>query len=103
MPSCMGSLYWQLNGMQCLHSILVKCCANVSIDIWEGPSWSSLEYDGSWKILHHFAQHFYSPILVSSVETGDSVCGDKRTSGKGYEETPYIYCTAVFVLISSIY
>jgi len=50
MPYCMGSLYWQLN------------------DIWQGPSWSSLEYDGTWKILHYMACHFYAPLLVSVVE-----------------------------------
>lgn len=44
---CMGVLYWQLN------------------DVWPGSSWSSLEYDGSWKILHHEARRFYDPLLVS--------------------------------------
>jgi len=47
-PYCMGTIYWQLN------------------DIWQGPSWSSLEYDGSWKILHHFARKFFAPLLISS-------------------------------------
>ncbi|XP_042325084.1 beta-mannosidase isoform X2 [Sceloporus undulatus] len=41
----MGALYWQLN------------------DIWQGPSWSSLEYGGKWKMLHYFAQHFFAPLL----------------------------------------
>jgi beta-mannosidase len=44
---CMGVLYWQLN------------------DVWPGSSWSSLEYDGSWKILHHEAKRFYDPLIVS--------------------------------------
>ena len=34
-------------------------------------SWSSLEYDGDWKILHHFACKFYSPFLLSSRMKGD--------------------------------
>ena len=37
-PVCMGTLYWQLN------------------DNWPVCSWSSIEYDGSWKLLHYAAQ-----------------------------------------------
>jgi beta-mannosidase len=50
MPRGMGTLYWQLN------------------DTWPGPSWSSLDYYGRWKALHHLARHFYAPLLVSGVE-----------------------------------
>ncbi|EFA86808.1 beta-mannosidase-like protein [Heterostelium album PN500] len=46
-PYCMGTLYWQLN------------------DIWVGPSWSSIEFDGTWKALHYFATRFYNPLLLS--------------------------------------
>ncbi|KAL7630337.1 UNVERIFIED_CONTAM: hypothetical protein RMT77_019512 [Armadillidium vulgare] len=42
----MGALYWQLN------------------DVWQGPSWASLEYGGRWKILHNFAKNFFSPLAV---------------------------------------
>ena len=38
-----------------------------------GPSWSSLEYSGRWKVLHHFAQHFYAPLLVSCYEESDNL------------------------------
>uniref|UniRef100_A0A8C9VF12 beta-mannosidase n=1 Tax=Scleropages formosus TaxID=113540 RepID=A0A8C9VF12_SCLFO len=41
----MGALYWQLN------------------DIWQGPSWSSIEFGGKWKMLHYFAQDFFAPVL----------------------------------------
>uniref|UniRef100_A0A8C6XH48 Beta-mannosidase n=1 Tax=Naja naja TaxID=35670 RepID=A0A8C6XH48_NAJNA len=41
----MGALFWQLN------------------DIWQGPSWASLEYGGKWKMLHYFAKHFFAPLL----------------------------------------
>ncbi|KAJ8281103.1 hypothetical protein GJAV_G00063550 [Gymnothorax javanicus] len=41
----MGALYWQLN------------------DIWQGPSWSSIEFGGKWKMLHYFAQNFFAPVL----------------------------------------
>uniref|UniRef100_A0A4X2JVA0 beta-mannosidase n=1 Tax=Vombatus ursinus TaxID=29139 RepID=A0A4X2JVA0_VOMUR len=49
----MGALYWQLN------------------DIWQAPSWSSLEYGGKWKMLHYFAQHFFSPLLPIGFEDDD--------------------------------
>ncbi len=47
MPRCMGTLYWQLN------------------DVWPAISWSSLNYDGSWKLLHYEARRFYAPILLA--------------------------------------
>ncbi|KAI6651994.1 Beta-mannosidase [Oopsacas minuta] len=43
----MGTLYWQLN------------------DIWQAPSWSSIEYNGRWKVLHYMVKRFYCPILIS--------------------------------------
>jgi len=43
-PNCMGTLFWQLN------------------DVWPCASWSSLEYGGRWKLLHHDARRFYSPV-----------------------------------------
>lgn len=50
MPRGMGTLYWQLN------------------DTWPGVSWSSLDYQGRWKALHHMARRFFAPVLVSGVE-----------------------------------
>ncbi len=49
MPRTMGTLYWQLN------------------DMWQAPSWSSVEYGGGWKALHYMAKHFYAPVMVSGV------------------------------------
>uniref|UniRef100_A0A8D0H224 Beta-mannosidase n=1 Tax=Sphenodon punctatus TaxID=8508 RepID=A0A8D0H224_SPHPU len=46
----MGALYWQLN------------------DIWQAPSWASLEYGGKWKMLHYFARHFFAPLLPVGYE-----------------------------------
>ncbi|RZF43060.1 hypothetical protein LSTR_LSTR001238 [Laodelphax striatellus] len=52
----MGALYWQLN------------------DVWQAPSWSSIEFGGKWKMLHYFAEKFFSPILVSPwLEYSDQV------------------------------
>lgn len=47
-PVSMGALYWQIN------------------DLWPVVSWSSIEYDGRWKLLHYAARRFFAPrrILV---------------------------------------
>lgn len=42
----MGALYWQLN------------------DVWTAPSWSSIEHNGNFKILHHWAKNFFAPVHV---------------------------------------
>jgi beta-mannosidase len=52
-PTCMGTLYWQLN------------------DNWPVCSWSSLEYGGKWKLLHHAARNFYAPVLVSAFQRAE--------------------------------
>jgi beta-mannosidase len=56
-PRCMGTLYWQLN------------------DCWPVASWSSLEFGGRWKALHHAARRFYAPCLVSAQVPGDDTAG----------------------------
>lgn len=43
----LGSLYWQLE------------------DIWQAPSWASVEYGGRWKVLHYRAKDVYSNVIVS--------------------------------------
>ena len=43
----MGALYWQLN------------------DVWQAPSWSSIDSDGRWKMLHYYAVDFFAPIIVT--------------------------------------
>ena len=51
----MGALYWQLN------------------DIWQGASWSSLEFGGQWKLSHYFAEKFFRPTIVSPLIEEDEV------------------------------
>uniref|UniRef100_A0A3Q2PBK5 Beta-mannosidase n=1 Tax=Fundulus heteroclitus TaxID=8078 RepID=A0A3Q2PBK5_FUNHE len=51
----MGALYWQLN------------------DIWQAPSWSSIEFGGKWKMLHYFAQHFFATVLPVGFEDDDTL------------------------------
>ena len=57
MPRCMGALYWQLN------------------DCWPGTSWSSLEFTGRWRALHHVARRFFAPALVTAHVPGDETAG----------------------------
>lgn len=57
MPRCMGSLYWQIN------------------DCWPSISWSSIDYAGRWKALHHQAARSFAPLLISveSIDDGLAV------------------------------
>jgi beta-mannosidase len=69
-PTCMGTLYWQLN------------------DNWPVCSWSSLEYGGKWKLLHYAARKFYAPLLVSAFQRSDGtleiwVTNDRLTPVSG--------------------
>ncbi len=48
MPRCMGALYWQIN------------------DCWPVASWSSIDFGGRWKALHHEARRFFAPLLLSA-------------------------------------
>jgi beta-mannosidase len=56
-PHCMGALYWQLN------------------DCWPVASWSSIEFTGRWRALHHLARRFFAPALVSAHVPGDETAG----------------------------
>ncbi len=64
MPRCMGALYWQLN------------------DCWPVASWSSIEFNGRWRAVHHFARRFFAPALVSAHVPGDEydILGNYRRS-----------------------
>jgi len=50
-------LYWQLN------------------DCWPVASWSSIEFTGRWKALHHIARRFFAPALISAQVPGDEQQG----------------------------
>lgn len=45
----LGSLYWQLE------------------DIWQAPTWASIEYDGRWKVLQYIAKDIYSEVVIAPV------------------------------------
>jgi len=54
-PYNMGTLYWQFN------------------DCWPVASWSSRDYYGNWKALHYTTKRAYEDLLISTVQTKDSV------------------------------
>jgi len=78
-PLCLGALYWQLN------------------DCWPVASWSSLEFGGKWKALHHEARRFFAPHLVSIRHLGaeNKVVGNFAVSTTGpveihaVQDTPF--------------
>ncbi|VDK68088.1 unnamed protein product [Litomosoides sigmodontis] len=43
----MCALYWQLN------------------DLWGAPTWSTIDFELSWKPAHYFARRFFAPIILS--------------------------------------
>ncbi|KAK7109882.1 beta-mannosidase-like [Littorina saxatilis] len=51
----MGAVYWQLN------------------DIWQAPTWASIDYSGRWKMLHYYATNFFKPVIVSPYLNGSDV------------------------------
>ncbi len=54
-PYNMGTLYWQFN------------------DCWPAVSWSSRDYYGNWKQLHYAVQRAYKDLLISTIQTSDSI------------------------------
>lgn len=67
MPRSMGALYWQLN------------------DCWPVASWSSIEFTGRWRALHHVARRFFAPALVTAHVPGDetTIIGNYRRTTVG--------------------
>ena len=64
-PHCLGSIIWQLN------------------DVWPGPSWSSIEYNGKWKLLHYELKKFYEtvymPVFIHENKLSATVCNDTKS------------------------
>ncbi|KAI0030346.1 glycoside hydrolase [Vararia minispora EC-137] len=50
----LGALVWQLN------------------DIWQGVSWSSIEYDGRWKVLQYTLSGMFQPVIINAFWTPDN-------------------------------
>ncbi|CAG9536744.1 unnamed protein product [Cercopithifilaria johnstoni] len=49
----MCALYWQLN------------------DLWVAPTWSTIDFELSWKPAHYFARRFFAPVILSLVVNDD--------------------------------
>ena len=69
----MGILYWQLNA------------------IWQGPDWSTIEYDGRLRLSHHFVKRVFADVLISttSEQAGDVEAGQdagEQAVGEGSED-----------------
>jgi len=51
-------------------------------DIWQGPSWASMEYGGRWKPLHYTIRRTFAPVVTSIVRENDKInvyaVNDKR-------------------------
>ncbi|KAJ6639178.1 Beta-mannosidase [Pseudolycoriella hygida] len=74
----MGSLFWQLN------------------DVWVAPSWSSIEYNGNYKILHHFARKFFAPIALAVVvdltnQINVHIIRDIKSTNEDFQLTMRVY------------
>ncbi len=54
-PTCMGTLYWQFN------------------DCWPAASWSSRDVEGRWKALQFAVKRAYSNVILSCIESKDSL------------------------------
>uniref|UniRef100_A0A1I7VT16 beta-mannosidase n=1 Tax=Loa loa TaxID=7209 RepID=A0A1I7VT16_LOALO len=50
----MCALYWQLN------------------DLWAAPTWSTIDFELSWKPAHYFARRFFAPVILS-VAIGEDI------------------------------
>ena len=71
-PRCYGTLYWQLN------------------DLWPVSSWSSIEYGGKWKHLHHHARRFFAPVAAVGLPEGKiAALNDTAVVQKGTLLTEY--------------
>ena len=70
MPHCMGALYWQI------------------VDCFPGTTWSGIDYEYRWKIMHYYAKRFFSQILISAEENDTRiklfVVSDRTSQFDGY-------------------
>lgn len=47
----MGLMYWQIN------------------DIWQAPTWATIEYGLKWKLSHYYVRHMYAPVYPAATLT----------------------------------
>ncbi len=66
-PRCMGSLYWQI------------------VDCFPGTTWSGIDYEYRWKILHYYAKRFYQKTMISASDRENAI--DLYIVNDGQEES----------------
>jgi beta-mannosidase len=61
-------------------------------DIWQGPTWSSIEYGLKWKMSHYYVRHMYSPtyLLLKLTSYFPSITDDSAQIGL-YLVNDFIY------------
>jgi hypothetical protein len=60
---------WQDSSIQCKSEPGKSSDDSISQnDIWQAQSWASVQYDLSWKILHHYMKTVYQSLLVSAYQ-----------------------------------
>ncbi|KAI0309749.1 glycoside hydrolase family 2 protein [Amylostereum chailletii] len=64
----LGALVWQLN------------------DIWQGVSWSSIEYSGRWKVLQYTLSSVFQPVVISPFWTPDNQTLEIMVTSDRWEE-----------------
>jgi beta-mannosidase len=47
----MGLMYWQIN------------------DIWQAPTWATIDYSLRWKMSHYYVRHMYAPVYPIAILT----------------------------------
>lgn len=52
---CSGTMYWQFN------------------DLWQAPTWATIEYGGKWKLSHYFVKRSYAHLHLTPVLNGSQV------------------------------
>jgi len=75
-PHCMGSIVWQLN------------------DVWPCASWSSIEYNGKWKLLQYeekkFYENVYLPVYIKDDKVRAFICNDTNEKLKAEVQINFI-------------
>ncbi|KAK6181472.1 hypothetical protein SNE40_009315 [Patella caerulea] len=42
-------------------------------DVWQAPTWSSIDFNLKWKMLHYYAKRFFSPTIISPYLEGENL------------------------------
>jgi beta-mannosidase len=86
----LGALVWQLVSIDArVQASVPNTYLRSQNDIWQGVSWSSIEYSGRWKVLHYGESQIFSPVVIYPFWTAANetlevyVISDRWTAVKG--------------------